>query len=214
VTRLGLDSNASTYNDMTLYPPLRSGQALPTVIDYEADRFQHLEYDEAAFRTEAGAILGEYTKGASNPGQKLYEVLSETAYKAHPYAHTVIGYLDDIKQMPAGFDYSREFFPPLLHARQRHHLRGRRLRQGRHAGAHQQGLRHLDRQARRGRGSGGAEADRVAPRADRLGQADAAAHLDGLAFASASDIKAAAVQNLLNAYLFGADEPASTRTWC
>jgi zinc protease len=110
VTRLGLDSNASTDNDLTLYHLYGPAKALPTIIEYEADRFQHLEYDEAAFRTEAGAILGEYTKSASNPDQKLYEVMSETAYKVHSYAHTVIGYLTDVKNMPAGFDYSREFF--------------------------------------------------------------------------------------------------------
>ena len=110
VTRLGLDSNASTDNDLTLYHLYGPAKALPTIIEYEADRFQHLEYDEAAFRTEAGAILGEYTKSASNPDQKLYEVMSETAFKSHPYAHTVIGYIQDVKNMPAGFDYSREFF--------------------------------------------------------------------------------------------------------
>jgi zinc protease len=110
VTRLGLDSNASTYNDLTLYHLFGPAKALPTIIEYEADRFMHLEYDEAAFRTEAGAILGEYTKSASIPEQKLYEVLSETAFTRHPYRHTVIGYLQDIKNMPSGFEYSREFF--------------------------------------------------------------------------------------------------------
>ncbi|MFN2546215.1 MAG: M16 family metallopeptidase, partial [Myxococcales bacterium] len=69
-----------------------------------------LDYSEAAFRTEAGAILGEYLKSASDPEQKLYEKMMETAYTRHTYRHTVIGYLDDIRNMPAGYDYSREFF--------------------------------------------------------------------------------------------------------
>jgi zinc protease len=110
VTRLGLDSNASTYNDLTLYHLFGPSKALPTIIEYEADRFQNLEYDEPAFRTEAGAILGEYAKSASMPDLKLYEVMSETAFTKHPYGHTVIGYLDDIKAMPEGYQYSREFF--------------------------------------------------------------------------------------------------------
>ena len=45
VTRLGLDSNASTDNDLTLYHLYGPAKALPTIIEYEADRFQHLEYD-------------------------------------------------------------------------------------------------------------------------------------------------------------------------
>jgi zinc protease len=110
VTKLGLDTNAFTSNDMTVYHLYGPSKALPTIIDYEADRFQHLAYDEAQFKTEAGAILGEYAKSASNPEQILDEKMSETAFTQHTYRHTVIGYLDDVKAMPSGFAYSREFF--------------------------------------------------------------------------------------------------------
>src|SRR5207248_604939 len=72
--------------------------------------FQNLDYDEPAFRTEAGAILGEYIKSASNPEQKMEETMVETAFTRHTYAHTVIGYLKDIQDMPAGYQYWREFF--------------------------------------------------------------------------------------------------------
>jgi zinc protease len=110
VTRLGLNTNAFTSEDMTVYHLYGPAKALPTIIEYEADRFQNLYYDEPAFRTEAGAILGEYTKSASNPEQKMFEKMMETAFIRHTYAHTVIGYLKDIQNMPAGFEYSREFF--------------------------------------------------------------------------------------------------------
>jgi len=36
--------------------------------------------------------------------------MMETAFTRHTYAHTVIGYLKDIQNMPSGFEYSREFF--------------------------------------------------------------------------------------------------------
>src|SRR5690348_7629678 len=109
VTRLGLNTNAFTTEDMTVYHLYGPAKALPTIIEYEADRFQNLDYDEAAFRTEAGAILGEYIKSASNPEQKLYEKMMETAFTRHTYAHTVIGYLKDIENMPSGYQYSRDF---------------------------------------------------------------------------------------------------------
>ena len=95
---------------MTVYHLYGPAKALPTIIEYEADRFQNLSYDEPAFRTEAGAILGEYIKSASNPEQKMFETMSETAFTRHTYAHTVIGYLKDIQDMPSGYQYSREFF--------------------------------------------------------------------------------------------------------
>ena len=110
VTRLGLDTNAFTSEDMTVYHLYGPSKALPTIIEYEADRFQHLDYDEAQFKTEAGAILGEYAKSASRPELKLREKMLETAFDAHTYRHTVIGFLDDVKAMPSGFAYSREFF--------------------------------------------------------------------------------------------------------
>ncbi len=110
VTRLGLNTNAFTSNDMTVYHLYGPSKALPTIIDYEADRFQHLDYTEEQFKTEAGAILGEYAKSASNPEMILEEKMMETAFTKHTYRHTTIGYLDDVKAMPSGFAYSREFF--------------------------------------------------------------------------------------------------------
>jgi len=110
MARLGLSTNAFTSEDMTVYHLYGPAKALPTIIEYEADRFQNLQYDEPAFRTEAGAILGEYIKSASNPEQKMFEAMSETAFTKHTYAHTVIGYLKDIQNMPSGYQYSREFF--------------------------------------------------------------------------------------------------------
>jgi len=110
VTRLGLNTNAFTSEDMTVYHLFGPSAALPTIIEYEADRFQNLEYTEAEFKTEAGAILGEYAKSASNPEQKLEESMLETAFDKHTYRHTVIGYLADVKAMPGGFVYAREFF--------------------------------------------------------------------------------------------------------
>jgi zinc protease len=110
MARLGLDTNAFTSEDMTVYHAFGPAKSLPTIIAYEADRFMNLEYDEAQFRTEAGAILGEYAKSASDPEQMLEEKLFETAFTAHTYRHTTIGYLEDVKNMPGGFAYAREFF--------------------------------------------------------------------------------------------------------
>ena len=107
---LGLDTNAFTSEDMTVYHLFGPARALPTIIDLEADRFQNLSYTEAQFRTEAGAILGEYAKSASNPMLLMTEKMLATAFTEHTYRHTTLGYLADVKAMPEGFEYSREFF--------------------------------------------------------------------------------------------------------
>jgi zinc protease len=110
IQSFGADNNAYTTQDFTLYTVTAPAQALPEVVDLEADRFQHLRYDERAFRTETGAVLGEYNKSAANPSQKMWEALSELAFLRHTYGHTTIGYLADIQAMPDKYEYSRNFF--------------------------------------------------------------------------------------------------------
>src|SRR5690606_30519613 len=67
-------------------------------------------YDEREFRTEAGAILGEYRKNRANPFFTLFEGLSAAAFDVHPYRHTTMGLEADIRAMPERYTYSLEFF--------------------------------------------------------------------------------------------------------
>jgi len=107
---LGADNNAYTSQDFTLYTVTAPSSALAEVAELEADRFQRLHYDEAQFRTETGAVLGEYNKSASNPMLKMWEALSEMSFTRHTYGHTTLGYLRDIQAMPERYDYSIQFF--------------------------------------------------------------------------------------------------------
>ena len=84
--------------------------ALATAVQIESDRFRNLKYDEPSFQKEARAVLGEYNKSASSPFLKLNEAMQNTAYTKHTYKHTTIGFLDDIKDMPNQYAYSKVFF--------------------------------------------------------------------------------------------------------
>jgi zinc protease len=110
IQTLGADNNAYTTNDFTCYTVTAPSSALARVVELEADRFQHLRYDEAQFRTETGAVLGEYNKSASSPDLRLEETLMEMAFTRHTYGHTTLGYLRDVQAMPGYFDYSQAFF--------------------------------------------------------------------------------------------------------
>jgi zinc protease len=107
---IGADNNAFTSDDVTAYHTLASADALETIMDIEADRFMNLKYSVEDFKTEAGAILGEYNKNYSNPFQAIFEKLRETAYQTHTYKHTTMGFLKDIVDMPNQYDYSLKFF--------------------------------------------------------------------------------------------------------
>jgi zinc protease len=110
IKAMGADSNAFTSDDMTVYHILAGTSSLPTIVTIEADRFQHLAYAEPEFQKEARAVLGEYNKGASDPLQKMVEVLYDKAFQTHTYKHTTLGFLRDIENMPNEFAYSRQFF--------------------------------------------------------------------------------------------------------
>ncbi len=108
--RAGADANAYTTDDRTVYHEVFSKEDLPQVMELEADRFKGLKYEPNPFKTEALAVLGEYNKNSASPTSKLFEVLRETAYRTHTYAHTTMGYIKDIEDFPNQYDYSLQFF--------------------------------------------------------------------------------------------------------
>jgi len=110
VTEIGADANAFTSDDLTAFHLSITKDDLDTVMDLESDRFQKLDYPEALFRTEAGAVYGEYRKNRASPFFTLFEALQAAAFTTHTYGHTAMGYEDDIKRMPELYDYSRGFF--------------------------------------------------------------------------------------------------------
>jgi zinc protease len=107
---LGADANAYTTDDLTTYHLAVAAEDLERVMELESDRFRHLDYSEADFRTEAGAVYGEYRKSKTEPLFVLYEAVREAAFDRHSYGHTTLGYEQDIAAMPTLYDFSRGFF--------------------------------------------------------------------------------------------------------
>jgi zinc protease len=103
LTKAGARQNAYTTDDYTNYHITFAKEDLETMLKIEADRFQNLSYPEAAFKTEARAVLGEYNKNSANPINKLLEVQREHAFTAHTYKHTTMGFIRDIEDMPNQF---------------------------------------------------------------------------------------------------------------
>jgi zinc protease len=68
---IGAAANANTWLDRTIYHMTGNAKMLEEMFDLEADRFMNLKYSEHDFKTEAGAVKGEYTK--------TIQTLTETA---------------------------------------------------------------------------------------------------------------------------------------
>jgi len=110
LTGIGADGNAYTTDDLTAYHLSIAAEDLERIMELESDRFRNLSYSESVFRTEAGAVYGEYRKNRTNPLYVLYEAMTGAAFETHPYGHMVIGFEEDIAIMPTLYDYSRAFF--------------------------------------------------------------------------------------------------------
>ena len=106
----GAAANANTTQDRTNYHMTGNAAKLELMFELEADRFMNLNYSEHEFKTEAGAVKGEYTKNFASPYSQLNEKLAETAFTTHTYSHTTMGYFADIVDMPNQYEYSRKFF--------------------------------------------------------------------------------------------------------
>lgn len=111
VEKMGAFNNAYTWYDITYYHPLTFTSNLEQLAALEGSRFRELRYSERVFRTEAGAVYGEYRRNASDPGLRLEEVLGDLMYgPAHGYGHTTIGYLDDVRDMPNAYKSAVAFY--------------------------------------------------------------------------------------------------------
>jgi len=108
--KAGASSNAYTSDDRTVYHETFAKEDLDEILGLEADRFKNLKFSEEQFKTEAGAVLGEYNKNSASPIFKMYEVIRETAFTNHTYSHTTMGYLKDIKDYPNQYEYALQFF--------------------------------------------------------------------------------------------------------
>jgi zinc protease len=106
----GASANANTSNDRTVYHMTGNAAKLDVMFDLESDRFQNLNYSVHDFKTEAGAVKGEYTKNYASPYAQIREKWLNTAFDKHTYKHTTMGFFEDIVDMPNQYDYSREFF--------------------------------------------------------------------------------------------------------
>ena len=107
---MGAARNGFTSPDRTVYYLVIGTEYLDLVADLESDRFQRLVYEEPAFRTEAGAVLGEYQNSAYSPFLVLDRAVREAAFEKHTYRHQTIGFEADVRAMPEGYDYSLGFY--------------------------------------------------------------------------------------------------------
>lgn len=116
IDRLGAHNNAWTWFDQTFYHPLTFKENFAELAALEAERFMRLDFTEKIFKTEAGAVLGEYRKASSSPELRMSEALLGELFPDHPYGHTTLGTYEDVVDMPnehaAALAFYRDHYRP------------------------------------------------------------------------------------------------------
>ena len=94
----GGSNNAYTTENVTVYTDWFPSSSLETIFDLEADRIANLALDSTMVESERGVVLSERSTGLENSNfRNISEEVKASAFSAHPYRWSVIGYESDIK---------------------------------------------------------------------------------------------------------------------
>ena len=96
---LGARMNATTWLDRTNYFETMPSEHLETAIEIEADRMRNAFIKEEDRQAEMTVVRNEFERGQNNPFSVLDEHIWATAYLAHPYHHSTIGWKADIENV-------------------------------------------------------------------------------------------------------------------
>ncbi|MFI8606329.1 M16 family metallopeptidase [Cellulophaga baltica] len=97
---IGAQMNATTWNDRTNYYETIPSDKIELALHIESDRMRNsllLKEDKDA---EMTVVRNEFERGENNPNSVLSKEIWATAYMAHTYHHSTIGWRSDIENMP------------------------------------------------------------------------------------------------------------------
>ena len=96
---IGAQINATTWNDRTNYFEVVPSEHLEKAISIEADRMRYSFLKDEDRQPEMTVVRNEYERGENSPFDVLDKNIWATAYQAHPYHHSTIGWRSDIENV-------------------------------------------------------------------------------------------------------------------
>lgn len=94
---VGARINATTWLDRTNYYEVLPREHLKKAIEIESDRMRRAFIAESDHQPEMTVVRNEFERGENDPWETLDKNLWATAYHAHPYHHSTIGWRSDIE---------------------------------------------------------------------------------------------------------------------
>ena len=105
---VGAMINATTWFDRTNYFELLPKEHLPQAVKIEADRMRSAFIRDDDRKSEMTVVRNEFERGENDPWEALDKNIWATAYQAHPYHHSTIGWRSDIENVPT--ERLKEFY--------------------------------------------------------------------------------------------------------
>lgn len=114
VEKCGGTWNGYTWIDQTAYFETASRDSLDRMLFLEAERMSSCLYDPQECESERTVIISELQGSENDPEQLLDVELTAAAFRAHPYRHPTIGWLNDLQTMTRDdlFAHYRAFYTP------------------------------------------------------------------------------------------------------
>tara|TARA_B110001450_G_scaffold220076_1_gene215373 strand:- start:18 stop:2783 length:2766 start_codon:yes stop_codon:yes gene_type:complete len=105
---VGARMNATTWYDRTNYYETIPSDYLELALDIEADRMRNSFLKAEDKAAEMTVVRNEFERGENNPSSLLSKEIWATAFKAHTYHHSTIGWRSDIENAP--IEKLKEFY--------------------------------------------------------------------------------------------------------
>ena len=105
---VGARMNATTWYDRTNYYETIPSDFLELALDIEADRMRNSLLKAEDKAAEMTVVRNEFERGENNPSRLLSKEIWATAFKAHTYHHSTIGWRSDIENAP--IEKLKEFY--------------------------------------------------------------------------------------------------------
>lgn len=96
---IGAQINATTWNDRTNYFEVVPKEHLERAIAIESDRMRFAFLKDEDRQPEMTVVRNEFERGENSPFDVLDKNVWATAYQAHPYHHSTIGWRSDIENV-------------------------------------------------------------------------------------------------------------------
>jgi len=114
VEKFGGTWNGYTWIDQTTYLETAGKDALDTLLFIEAERMTNGLYEPAECESERTVIISELHGSENDPDQLLDTEVTASAFRAHPYRHPTIGWIDDLRSMTRDdlYGYYRRHYVP------------------------------------------------------------------------------------------------------